>query len=63
LHFLQIVLIITMTTEHELHTIWSEMTCAHQRLNSTSNRAQRSQLLQLIEMYRIEYRHLTSIYR
>lgn len=51
-----------MTTQQELHTIWHQLTTAHQQLNSSTG-AERLRLEQLIDMLRIEYRHLTSTYR
>lgn len=51
-----------MTNAHELHTIWKQLTQAHQQLNRSSG-AEHRRLKQLIDMLRIEYRHLTSTYR
>ena len=52
----------SMTNATELHGIWRQMTTAHQQLNSSTG-AERLRLQQLINMLRIEYRHLTSTYR
>ncbi|UAW01051.1 hypothetical protein STIP28_9 [Synechococcus T7-like virus S-TIP28] len=51
-----------MTNSQELHTIWQQMTAAHQQLNSSTG-AERIRLQQLIDMLRLEYRHLTSTYQ
>ena len=51
-----------MTNAQELHTIWQQMTTAHQQLNSSTG-AERVRLQQLINMLRLEYRHLTSTYQ
>ena len=52
-----------MTNEQELATIWRQLTTTYQQLNSANGQAQRRYLQQLAEMYRLEYRHLTSTYR
>ena len=51
-----------MTNATELHGIWRQMTQAHQQLNSSTG-AERIRLQQLIDMLRLEYRHLTSTYQ
>ena len=51
-----------MTNATELYGIWRQMTTAHQQLNRSTG-AERVRLQQLIDMLRIEYRHLTSTYR
>ena len=52
-----------MTNDSELSLIWRQLTNIYQQLNSTNNTAQQAYLTQLAEMYRLEYRHLTSTYR
>ena len=52
-----------MTNESELAHIWRHLTDTYQQLNRATTTAQRAYLTQLAEMYRLEYRHLTSTYR
>ena len=52
-----------MTNEQELSHIWRHLTNTYQQLNSADGQAQKRYLQQLAEMYRLEYRHLTSTYK
>ena len=54
--------VLPMTNATELTLIWQQLTTAYQQLNSSTG-AERLRLQQLIDMLRIEYRHLTSTYR
>lgn len=48
---------------NELQLIWSQLTDAYQRINSTTSNAEKARLQALSDMLRIEYRSLTSTYR
>ena len=53
-----------MTNDSELSLIWRHLTNTYCELHQTDrNSPQHRYLTQLAEMYRLEYRHLTSTYR